>query len=123
MKTHPCQHLLITTVRPNNETPAVHICGECGERLTSAQARAEKVTRDDMNINLGQEICKALDINDKWITGIKLEMFPGCPPVLTLERVVMGAEHDALRGVLERYRVIPIASAPQADSQASTGSN
>ena len=110
-------------MNPINLSKAVHICGECGERLSDKQVNAEKITWDDMNVNLGMDICKALHIHDKWITNIKLEICPMTPPVLTLERVVMGAEHNALHAVMERYSVTPIGLTPVVDNQSTKGSN
>lgn len=110
-------------MQPIHLPKALHICNECGDILTDKQVGAEKITYDDMNVNLGSEICKALHIHDKWITNIKLEISPRTPPVLTLERVVMGAEHDALHAVMERYSVTPIGLTPVVGSQAPTESN
>ncbi len=53
-----CQHLRWTTVYPLNLSKAVHICGECEERISDKQAHAEKITWDDMNVNLGLAIAK-----------------------------------------------------------------
>lgn len=118
-----CEHLRISTVYPINLPVAVHICGECGERLTDAQARAEKITFGDMNVNLGVEIAKALAIDMTWVTSLRLEMCPGGVPVLEISRAILGDDHAILRSVMERFRVTPIVSAPQADSQASTESD
>lgn len=121
--TTACQHLRITTVYPINLPTPVHICGECGVRLTDKIARAEDITRDDMNVNLGLAICRALQIDATRVTALKLEMVPKCPPILEISRVILGDDHEALRKVLEKYRLTPIESDPQVDSQASTGSN
>lgn len=116
-----CQHWTWSSVTLFGGQTQVHICGDCGERLTGEQFSAESITVDDMRINLGAEIAKALQIDTTRVTSLRLEMHPGGIPVLEISRAVFGDDHKALRSVLERYRVTPIASAPQVDSQASTG--
>lgn len=117
-----CAHLRITSMQ-QRDSAATHVCADCGDTLTARQANAERVTSDSITQTLGKAICRALDLNPRRVTSLRLSLEPGFPPLLDVSVAILGEDHAALRVVLEQYEITPIASAPQVAGQKTTGSN
>lgn len=117
-----CAHLNITSMQ-QRDSAAIHVCTDCGDTLTARQANAERVTRDSTTNTLGTAICKALNLNARHVTSLRLSLEPGFPPLLDVSVAILGEDHAALCAVLEQYELTPIASAPQAVGQKTTESN
>lgn len=115
----PCRHHNITSMRQTNGAVS-HICTDCGFILTAKQAHAEHVRRDTVTLTIGESICKALNLDASRVTSLRLAIEAGSPPILEVNRAILGDEVGALRNVFERYELTPLVSAPQAADQEPT---
>ena len=85
---------------------------------------SEHVPTDNVRSLLGDQICKALGLPSNRITRLEFVIEAGQTPVLIVTRPLFGNDCSGpFTKVIEQYQITPIASAPQADSQSSTGSD